>query len=233
MTKVSAIIPAAGSGRRMGGNRSKQYLEIGDTPVIIATLSVFQNSPQIDEIIVVSPEAELSFSRELIESHSLSKVSAVVLGGRERQDSIRNGLDTLSASTDMVVIHDGVRPFIDSETIRETIVAAGEYGAAMAAVPVKDTVKEVAEGIVSRTVPRQNLWLAQTPQTFRYDIIREAYDAALEKGFYGTDDASLVEALGYEVRIVTGSYKNIKITTREDLLFAEAIIKERKTCVQG
>jgi len=227
MPHVSAIIPAAGAGKRMGGSTNKQYLSIGSNPVIIEALLPFENSPLINEIILVSPADSINYVREIVDRFNISKVTKIVEGGKERQDSIKNGLDSLDGATDIVVVHDGVRPFIEREVLEETIREAGKYGAAIAAVPVKDTVKEVDEGVISRTVPRQALWLAQTPQTFRYELIRAAYDHAEESGLRATDDASLVEAMGKEVRIVMGSYDNIKITTPEDLVFAEAIIKER------
>jgi len=211
----------------MGGSRSKQYLEIASKPIIAHTLQVFQEAPFVDQIILVSPAAEIPFSHDLIASYSIDKVFRVVEGGAERQDSIRKGLEAVDSSTDIVIVHDGVRPFIKSEMLEESVNIALKYGAALVAVPVKDTVKKTEEGSVIKTIPRSNLWLAQTPQTFTYDLIRDAYKNAFLKGIIGTDDASLVEALGKEVRIVMGSYDNIKITTPEDLLFAEAIIKEQ------
>ncbi|MBE9537185.1 MAG: 2-C-methyl-D-erythritol 4-phosphate cytidylyltransferase [Proteobacteria bacterium] len=229
MTKVSAIIPAAGSGKRMGGNTSKQYLQIGGRPIIVETLSVFQKAGIINDIILVAPAAELAASKEIIEAARLSKVIAVIEGGAERQDSIRNGLALLKNDTDLVIVHDGVRPFITEEMIESSVAAAKEAGAAIVAVPVKDTVKR-AEGLsVIETVPRDELWLAQTPQAFRCDIIKKAYSEAGKNSFIGTDDASLVEAMGKRVKIVPGSYENIKITTAEDLIFAEAILKNRST----
>lgn len=227
MSKTSLIIPAAGSGKRMGGDTSKQYLTIGDRPILAETLLVFQSSAHIDEIILVSPASEIDFSREIVDRFGLGKVSKIVAGGTERQDSIKNGLDVLGSSSDVVVIHDAVRPFINDITIARVINLAREHGAAIVAVPVKDTVKEVNNGTINRTLPRENLWLAQTPQAFRYKVIKEANDFAATKGIRGTDDASLVEAMGLDVKIVMGSYENIKITTPEDLVFAEAIIKER------
>lgn len=228
MPYVTAVIPAAGSGKRMGGHISKQYLEIACKPIIAHTLQVFQDAPFVDEIILVSPAAEIPVTRELVVNYSISKVSAIVEGGKERQDSIRNGLEAIKSSTDIVIVHDGVRPFIKRKIIEESVNTARQYGAALVAVPVKDTVKKIDRDSVVETVPRDNLWLAQTPQTFSYSIIMDAYKNAFLEGIIGTDDASLVEALGREVRIVEGSYDNIKITTQEDLLFAEAILKERQ-----
>jgi len=227
MAKISAIIPAAGSGKRMGGDRSKQYLSIGGRPILVETLMVFNESPHIDEIILVSPPDDIDLMEGLLKKYDLAKVSKIVKGGKERQDSISNALHALDRESGIVLIHDGVRPFIDDEIIRELIDAVNRYGAAIAAVPVKDTVKKVLQDSISATVPRENLWLAQTPQAFSARIIIDAYTNAREKGIRGTDDASLVEAMGLDVKVVMGSYENIKITTPEDLLFAEAIKRER------
>ncbi|MDT8316658.1 MAG: 2-C-methyl-D-erythritol 4-phosphate cytidylyltransferase [bacterium] len=232
MSKISAIIPAAGSGTRMGGDRSKQYLAIGERPILIETLMVFNESPHIDEIILLSPPADIDLMKKLLKKYDLAKVTKVVKGGKERQDSISNALDALDRSSSIVLVHDGVRPFISDKIIKELIDAVNQYGAAIAAVPVKDTVKKVSNRSISgisiiETVPRENLWLAQTPQAFRAKLIIGAYANAREKGIRGTDDASLLEAIGVDVKIVMGSYENIKITTPEDLVFAEAILKER------
>ena len=227
MPKISVIIPAAGSGKRMGGNTSKQYLTIGDKPIIAETLALFNESPYIDEIILVSPVGDMPLMEKMLKKYDLAKVSKIVKGGKERQDSISNGLDALDQSSSIVLVHDGVRPFIDDEIIKKLIDAVNQYGAAIVAVPVKDTVKKVLGTFITGTAPRENLWLAQTPQAFRFEIIKGAYENAREKGIKGTDDASLVEAMGLDVKIVMGSYENIKITTPEDLVFAEAIKKER------
>ena len=216
------------SGKRMGGGKSKQYLQLGGRPVIINTLALFQQSPLIDEIVLVSPPKEIALTRQLVGEAALTKVIRIIEGGKERQDSIRNGLNSLDYSTEIVVIHDGVRPFLREEHLNATIEAAKESGAALLAVPVKDTVKEVDNGSVGRTVPREKLWLAQTPQVFSYEIIKEAYRYAEEKKVVGTDDSFLVESMGGRVRIVAGSYENIKITTPEDLIFADALLKEKR-----
>ena len=227
MPKISAIIPAAGSGKRMGGNTSKQYLAIGERPILIETLMVFNESPYIDEIILVSPPDDIDLMERLLKKFGLTKVSKIVKGGQERQDSISNGLDALDRSSSVVLVHDGVRPFISDEIIKELIDTVNQHGAAIAAVPVKDTVKKVLHTSITGTMPRENLWLAQTPQAFSAKVIIDAYANAREKGIKGTDDASLVEAMGLDVKIVMGSYENIKITTAEDLVFAEAILRER------
>lgn len=229
MNKVSAIIPAAGFGKRMGGKTSKQYLQIGGRPIIVETLSVFQEAEIIHDIILVAPTAEVTATKEMVEAAGITKVVAVTGGGAERQDSIRNGLDLLGDDSEIVIVHDAVRPFITEEMIESSVAAAKEAGAAIVAVPVKDTVKRAENLSVIETVPRDELWLAQTPQAFRCNIIKKAYLEAEKNSFIGTDDASLVEAMGKRVKIVPGSYENIKITTPEDLIFAEAILKDRST----
>lgn len=223
---ISAIVLAAGSGKRMGGKTMKQFLKIGSNPVIIQTLSVFEKSCLIDDIILVSPENEVDFSIRFVKAASLDKVSKIVVGGSERQHSVKNGLNAVSQNSDIVIIHDGVRPFLTEKNITDVVASAKKSGAAILAVPVKDTVKEASGEYISRTIPRENLWLAQTPQAFQYNVIKEAFENADNLGLTGTDDASLVEATGKEVSIVLGSYNNIKITTPEDLLFAEALVKE-------
>lgn len=227
MTKVSAIIPAAGSGKRMGGNTCKQYLQISGRPIIVETLSVFQNAGIITDIILVAPAAEVAATKEMVEAAGITKVVAVTEGGAERQNSIKNGLNLLKSDTEIVIVHDGVRPFITESMIESSVAAAKDAGAAIVAVPIKDTVKKAENASIAETIPRDDLWLAQTPQAFRCEIIKEAYLEAETNSFIGTDDASLVEAIGRKVKIVPGSYENIKITTPEDLIFAEAILKNR------
>ncbi len=226
---ISAIVLAAGSGKRMGGKTMKQFLKIGSNPVIIQTLSVFERSCFIDDVILVSPESEVDFSRRFVKAASLDKVSKIVVGGSERQHSVKNGLNAVSQNSDIVIIHDGVRPFLTEKNITDVVASAKKSGAAILAVPVKDTVKEASGEYISRTIPRENLWLAQTPQAFRYNVIKKAFENADNLGLTGTDDASLVEATGKEVSIVLGSYNNIKITTPEDLLFAEALVSRQFT----
>ncbi len=227
MTMISAIVLAAGSGTRMGGKTIKQFLKIGSSPVIIKTLSVFEKTQIIDDVILVSPESELDTSIRFVKEAGLKKVARILAGGKERQDSVRHGLNAVSRNSDIVVIHDGVRPFVTEKIITDVTVSAQKSGAAIAAVPVKDTVKEANGEYIAGTIPRDNLWLAQTPQAFNYKVIKDAFENARRNGLMGTDDASLAEAAGNRVTIVMGSYCNIKITTPEDLIFAEAIAKEQ------
>jgi len=231
--KNVAIIPAGGSGKRMDSRFPKQYLPVGDIPLLVHTLKIFQLSLLIDDILLVVPEEDIHKVGSLIvERYSLSKVSQILAGGNKRQDSVKNGLDVIGDDCDIVLIHDGVRPFISGELIRLAVQEAAKHGAVAVGVPVKDTVKRVdQDGWILETLNRQMLWLTQTPQAFRRLIIQEAYQRAYQDHFYGTDDASLVERMGHPVRMIPATYENIKITTPEDLLLAELLIKTRKVTV--
>jgi len=223
-----ALIPAAGMGKRMGAGMNKQYLLLDGKPILAHTLAVFENAPFIDGIYIVAPEQEIPFCRsEVVERFGFAKVRAVVAGGAERQHSVWNGLAAMqeAADDDVVLIHDGVRPFVTAAILEEAARAAVRSDGAVVAVPVKDTVKVAAGGVIVETPPREGLWLAQTPQAFRYGVIRDAHLAARDEGFLGTDDASLLERRGAKLSIVPGDYRNIKITTPEDMLLAEAFLK--------
>ena len=224
--KTVAIIPAGGAGRRMGGDVPKQFLPLSGMPVLVHTLRAFQRSPIIDEIFLAVPEGDMAaVRRDLVEEHGLSKVTSVLAGGAERQDSVANALMHVRDDHGIVLVHDGVRPFVTAELIRRVVAAAVEHGAVAVGVPVRETVKAVsAAGVVVKTVEREGLWLTQTPQAFRRQVICSAYEKAARDGFSGTDDASLVERMGNEVHIVLGDYRNIKITTPEDLALAEAFL---------
>lgn len=226
--RTSAIIPAAGSGSRMNRDISKQYLLLDGKPLLVHTLEVFEASPLIDAVLVVVPPGDMESVRDdVLAPWNLKKVSGIIPGGRERQDSVLAGVEALDPDTDMVVIHDAVRPFITIELISRCIHVAAQEGSVTVGVPVKDTVKEVdPEGRVMRTCDRNRLWLTQTPQAFRKEIIETAHRTALRDGFRGTDDTSLVERLGMTVRMIRGDYRNIKVTTPEDLLVAEALLHE-------
>jgi 2-C-methyl-D-erythritol 4-phosphate cytidylyltransferase len=225
--KVVALIPAAGMGKRMGAEINKQYLLLSGKPILAHTIAVFEAASFVDEIYVITPDQEIPYCREeVVERFGFTKVRAVVAGGKERQHSVFNGLQAVvePLDDDVVLIHDGVRPFVTPEILRHAVDSAVAHDGALVAVPVKDTVKVVSAGVITETPPRENIWLAQTPQAFRYGIIRAAHEAAAAEGFLGTDDACLVERLGLSVRVVVGDYRNIKITTPEDLLLAEAFI---------
>lgn len=228
---VTVLIPAAGTGSRMGAAGNKQYLILADRPILAHTLSLFENHGAIDHVFVISPQEEIPFCRsEVVERYGFRKVRDVVAGGAERQDSVRNGLLACGADEDdIILIHDGVRPFVSTEAIDQVIAAARDVGGGVVGVPVKDTIKEVAAGRIVGTPDRRFLWQAQTPQAFPCRIIREAHGAAWKQGFRGTDDASLVERLGCPVGMVQGSYRNIKITTPEDLLLARIFVQGEET----
>ena len=226
--KVFALIPAAGMGKRMGASINKQYLLLDGRPILSHTLSVFEHSPLISGICLVTPADEIPYCRkEIVEAGNFSKVIEIVPGGKERQNSVMNGLTALeryATDEDVILIHDGVRPFITPNLLQNCIDTAISCDGALVAVPAKDTIKTVRHGIVVDTPARETLWQAQTPQSFRFSIIREAHHKAARDGFIGTDDASLVERVNGKVRIVQGDYHNIKITTPEDLVLAEAFL---------
>lgn len=221
MGKVTALIPCAGQGKRMGGRVSKQFLRINDRPLLAYTLAPFQKHPLIDDIILVTREEDIPFCwEEIVQKEGFSKVSQVVAGGQERQDSVYQGLLALDKETGWVVIHDGARPMISWKTINAVLEAAVEKGAAIVGVPAKDTIKLVNPDLtVQDTPPRELLWHIQTPQVFRKTLVLKAYQEAIAHGWQGTDDASLVEKLGVPVYVVQGEYTNIKITTPEDFAF--------------
>lgn len=222
---VSALIPAAGRGERMGGEVKKPFLLLNDKPIIVHTLSRFQRCDLIDEIIPIVSAEDVDRTWRIVRKYEFTKVTKVVSGGETRQRSVYNGLRTLGEKTDVVVIHDGVRPFVTDEIIRGCVERAFKAGAAIAAVPVKDTIKEVSpEGIVLHTLERSRLWAIQTPQVFRKKLILKAHELALERGIEATDDAALVEMMGGKVHVVMGSYENIKITTPEDLILARTLL---------
>lgn len=226
---VSAVVVAAGRGTRMNRDINKQYIEILGKPMLARTLEVFENCSAINELIVVSNTDEIIYCKQnIIDRYEFNKVKAIVAGGVTRQQSVYNGLREVSPDTAIVAIHDGARPFADDECIIASIEAAAEYGASGVAVPVKDTIKVVdSEGFVVDTPNRSNLWAIQTPQTFKYPLVMEAHRKALENNFSATDDAMLVERMGVKLKIVQGSYINIKITTPEDIAMAEAILESR------
>jgi 2-C-methyl-D-erythritol 4-phosphate cytidylyltransferase len=228
--KSFALIPAAGMGKRMGASINKQYLQLGGMPIVARTIAVFEKSPLIESIILVTPQEEIPYCIEhVVKAYGFRKVAAIVPGGKERQNSVMNGLDTLKTMTspeDIILIHDGVRPFITEELIAESISVAGSGCGALVAVPVKDTIKTVCNGQVTGTPDRDTLWQAQTPQSFIFKDIHSAHSRAEQESFLGTDDASLLERDGGVVRIIRGDYRNIKITTPEDLILAEAFLKD-------
>jgi 2-C-methyl-D-erythritol 4-phosphate cytidylyltransferase len=226
-TKVGVIVPAAGSGRRMAAAGPKALIPIGDTPILVRTLRTLQGCPEVDDIVVVARPGEGRDIGDALKGEGLDKVRKVIPGGDERQDSVRAGLAALAGGeTGIVLVHDAARPFVEPETVAGVVAAAYEHGAAVAAVRSKDTVKIVrGEDFTAETPDRRTCWLAQTPQGFRMEIFSRAMESATVDRFYGTDDARLVERLGGNVIIVEGTYRNIKITTPEDLEMASFFVK--------
>jgi len=217
--KVGAVIAAGGSSQRMGGI-DKMLAPLGGEPVLARVLSVFQKCDSIDQIVVVLSESNLKQGQQLVTEGGWTKVSDVCLGGSRRQDSVVNGLSRLT-DCQWVIIHDGARPLVTVDLIERALEVASQTGAAIAAVPVTDTIKLVGEDlIVQGTPPRRSLWAVQTPQVFRFDVIDEAYRQAK---FEVTDDSTPVERLGHKVKIYPGAYDNIKITTPDDLAIAEIL----------
>jgi 2-C-methyl-D-erythritol 4-phosphate cytidylyltransferase len=224
--KVTAIIPAAGMGKRM--NAKKQFLEIAGLPVLVHTVKVMNECQVIDEMIIAVPSDDLESTKELLKD--FVKVKAVIVGGEERQDSVHNGIKAIVAESDedLIVIHDAARPLITKELISAAVMEAKVSKAVIIGVPSKDTVKMISDkNEVVETLERNKIWLIQTPQVFRYSLIKEAYDRADRVGYRATDDSRLVERLGIKVKVVMGSYENIKITTKEDLHIAQVILNGR------
>ncbi|MGD6818631.1 2-C-methyl-D-erythritol 4-phosphate cytidylyltransferase [Metabacillus sp. 84] len=220
------VIPAAGQGKRMNAGKNKQFIELEGKPVIAHTLSVFEADPACCGIILVINEAERDEFMDMIQRFSFTKIKKMTGGGAERQESVYNGLK--HAEEPVVFIHDGARPFIEYPVLQELAEAAQREGAATLAVPVKDTIKRVDQGEVLETVERSSLWAVQTPQAFRLSAILHAHEDAERSRYQGTDDASLIERLNQKVKVIPGSYANLKLTTPEDLLIAKAILKQRK-----
>lgn len=224
--RVVAIIPAAGRGERMGRGDSKAFLPLADRPLLFYTLRRVHECESLDELVVVVPEDKLLLARELVGQGGFSKVRKVVVGGNCRQESVARGLEATGPTGDIVVIHDGARPLVETFLIGEAVRGARKFGAVAAAVPAKDTVRTFsAQGGFLCQLERDRVALVQTPQAFNYAWFKEAHQRAREAGFLATDDAALVERLGHPVHMILGSYSNIKVTTPEDLILAEALLK--------
>ncbi|HVF28592.1 MAG TPA: 2-C-methyl-D-erythritol 4-phosphate cytidylyltransferase [Pyrinomonadaceae bacterium] len=222
-----AIIAAAGRGARMGGEQAKQFRALNGTPIIIHTLRCFERCTTVGEVIVVVPAGEMSDFLALANRYALTKLARVVLGGETRRETVWRGLQSVRAATaEIVAVHDGVRPFVTPEQIDATVRAAQQSGAAILAVPAIDTIKEVRDGSIMRTPERASLWHAQTPQCFRYDLLKRAYEQANTENLDATDDSALVERLGVSVSVIGGDVRNIKITRPEDLALAEILVKQ-------
>jgi 2-C-methyl-D-erythritol 4-phosphate cytidylyltransferase len=225
---VLAIIPAAGMGLRMGGETPKQFLSLDGVPVFVHTLRKFMVADGIDEIILALRPEDKERAEKDLEHEQFAKPLRLVSGGATRQESVARALAEAPESTELVVVHDAVRPFIDQEMIRKVVEAARQNGAAILGIPSVDTVKQVERQTILGTVPRERIVLAQTPQAFRYQIIREAFERAAADGFRATDESSLVERLGHPVIVLMGSDRNIKITKPSDLPIARLYIAQEK-----
>jgi 2-C-methyl-D-erythritol 4-phosphate cytidylyltransferase len=226
--KAVALVPAAGSGTRMGGRQPKQYLVLGGAPLLVHTLRALARCPSIEGAVVAVPEDRIDATRSLLRRFRVPRVLAIVAGGEERQDSVQRGLEAVSPEAAWVVVHDAVRPMITPDLVERVLAAARIPGAATCGWPVRETVKLVKDSFVDQTLPRDGLWLTQTPQAFRRELLREAHDKAAREGFRGTDDAMLVERLGGRVAMVEGLAQNIKITTKEDLKTVRTLLGSRR-----
>ncbi|MBI3586786.1 MAG: 2-C-methyl-D-erythritol 4-phosphate cytidylyltransferase [Ignavibacteriales bacterium] len=224
--KVFVIVPAAGSGTRLGGSVKKQFLLLKDKPILVHTLQRFEHCPDVDEIALAVPEQSIAEIETVLSHYHLHKVSKVTVGGEKRQDSVYNVLKKIPAKlSDIVLVHDGVRPFVEPKRISHLIKVCKEYSAAVLAVQPKDTIRRsTGGGFFDQTLDRNALWLVQTPQAFRAELLLKAYEKAKKEKFYSTDEAALVERMGVKVKIVEGSYDNIKITTQEDIELGKLIL---------
>jgi len=232
--KVIAIVPSAGLGRRFGSDANKPFQILGGKPLVVWALEALESVDAIEEIIPVLRKEDVERGIEVFRSYNISKTKRVAAGGKERQDSVYNGLKLIGDKNCIVLIHDGVRPFIEKDLIEKVIkelLKGGKGGlksfdGVVLGVPVKDTIKEAESGIIKSTIKRKSLWAIQTPQVFPYKKISAAYKKSIKEGFYSTDDAALMERYGGKIKVIMGSYSNIKITTPDDLIFAEYLISK-------
>jgi 2-C-methyl-D-erythritol 4-phosphate cytidylyltransferase len=226
--KTVAIIVAAGKGERITTKIPKQFLRLIDKPLLAHTIERFEKSRLVDEIVVVVPRDYLSFcSKEIVDRFGFGKIGRIVIGGKERQDSVFRGLKAIDSKMDIVLIHDGVRPLVKTQKINKIIEFCRKEGPVLFALPVKETIKRVEENRVITTLDRSKIWTVQTPQAFPYQLIMHAYKEANKDKFIGTDDSQLVERMGIAVKVVEGDEDNIKITTMEDLKIAEYLLKNK------
>ncbi|MGL4737268.1 MAG: 2-C-methyl-D-erythritol 4-phosphate cytidylyltransferase [Cellulosilyticaceae bacterium] len=226
--KTGVIIVAGGKGTRIGGQTKKQYLTLGGKEILAHTIEAFEHAQVIDEMIVVVGAEDLNYVKEdIVEKYGYTKVTAIVAGGKERKDSVWNGICELEERVDYIMVHDGARPFIKEEQINACLESAMKEGAALIAVPVKDTIKQVGpQGLVVGTPERSTLWAVQTPQTFERKLLTKAHLHGQRENLEATDDGMLVEAIGHGVWVVEGDYTNIKITTPEDLVIGDIFIRK-------
>lgn len=224
MPRVAAVIPAGGLGARLGSRTPKQFLRLGRAPMLLAAVRHFACHPAVRAIVVAAPAGQVARARRLLSVARGRASLTVVPGGATRQGSVWLALQAVPEDTEIIVVHDAVRPFVSRRLIDAVLAAAAESGAAICALPIAETVKRVRDGVVEATVDRAGLWAAQTPQAFRADLLREAHEKARRDGVVGTDDATLVERLGHPVRVVPGGEANLKITTAEDLRRARGAV---------
>jgi 2-C-methyl-D-erythritol 4-phosphate cytidylyltransferase len=229
LAKIGIVIPAAGQGNRMKAGYNKQFLTLLGQPILAHTVKLFQDSKYVSEIVIVGAADDIPVIEELVRRYKFDKVLAICIGGVQRQDSVRAGVQALSTTIQRVVVHDGARPLLTSQEFIRFLEETEEFPAAIMGIPLKDTVKRVdTSGKVLETLPRERLRAVQTPQIFDRGILEEAHNQAALVGYYGTDDASLLEWMGYPVQMVEGSQENIKVTTPDDLWLAERILVMRK-----
>ena len=228
--RTLAIVLAGGAGKRMGTATNKQFLLLDNKPIIVRTLQIFEECRPVDGVYLVVNQKDLPIMQEeILETYKFNKVVKLVIGGRLRQDSVRNGLEAIENPCDIVIIHDGARPFVSPSFIEKGIFLMEMFDAVIPAIPVKDTIKTVSkEGFVIKTLERDSLWNIQTPQTFKYDLIIKAYRDGMNKKLYGYDDATFLEHMGKKVKVIEGSPYNIKITTPEDLIIAKGMLSQLK-----
>jgi len=227
MIMNAAVIVAAGKGTRMNKGINKVYLNIKGKAILARTLDVFFACDSIGEVVLVIAEEDMELcEKKVLKEIEIKKPFKIVFGGNERQDSVYNGITSTDKNSDIIVIHDGARPFVTKDMIEKSIEEAKKYKAVVVAMPVKDTIKMIdEEGLITKTPDRKQLWLAQTPQVFEREIIVQAYEFCKANGIKATDDSMMVEQMGVRVKVIEGSYENIKITTPEDLAFAEYILE--------
>jgi len=226
--KIVAIVAAAGSGRRLGSRLSKPYLNLNNQPLVSYSLCVLEQTKQVDQIVLVVEKRQLLRAKDIVRQFKISKIRAIIKGGRTRSESVRYGLKCVDKDTDFVLIHDGARPFITPGLVTDCIKAGTRHEAAICAIPCSSTIKSVNKRQnVTATLNRNTLWQVQTPQVFSYNLINRAYNRFFGKEKLFFDDAALVERLPHKVKVIPGLYENIKITTKEDLKIAQALLKCR------
>jgi 2-C-methyl-D-erythritol 4-phosphate cytidylyltransferase len=228
--RTVALILAGGTGKRMGAPTNKQLLLLDGKPIIVHTLQAFEECRVIDGVYLVVNQKDLPvIQEEILETYRFGKIMKLVIGGRLRQDSVRNGLEAIDKSCRTVVIHDGARPFLTPSFVEKGVALMEMFDAIIPAIPVRDTIKVISkEGFVMKTLERDALWHIQTPQTFKYDLILKAYRDGMTRKLYGYDDATFLEAFGTKVKVIEGSPYNIKITTPEDLVIAKGMLSQLK-----